>query len=61
MEILSIEESIASIDSFKPNKEQLEAINSRDYIKATSVGVTFDQYMALVSPKYRAKLASLIY
>ena len=48
--------SIASIDNFKPNKDQLEAMERMDYLKAMSLGVNFDQYMAYISPKYRTKL-----
>ena len=48
--------SIESIDSFVPTTEQLKAIECRDYLKAISLGVTFDQYMAIISPKYRARL-----
>lgn len=56
-----IERSLNSIDSFKPNKEQINAILSRNYRLASDLGITFDQYMTIVSPKYRAKLARLIY
>jgi hypothetical protein len=55
----NVKDSIAFIDNFSPNKKQTKAIESRNYNLANNLGVTFDQYMLRVSPKYRAKLARI--
>lgn len=43
---------ISEIDNFI----QLDAIKARNFNKASELGVTMDQYLAYISPNYRAKL-----
>lgn len=47
---------ISEIDNFTSDKYQLDAIKARNFNKASELGVTIDQYLAYISPNYRAKL-----
>lgn len=60
----SFEESVWSdlqeLDSFVPTKDQLKAIKERNRSKCVDLGITLNQYLYMISPKYRFKLCNLL-
>lgn len=56
----TIRDILDNMDKFVPTDEQLSAIQNRNYAQASDLGVTLDQYLYYVSPKYRWKLSFLI-
>ena len=47
-----------SLDNFAPNSNQLQAIQNRDFLLASKLGVTVDQYLYYIDPSYRWKISS---
>lgn len=55
-----VRKEITEIDNFNPTKAQSLAIKNRNSELAYTLGVTFDQYLASISPNYKAKLVALL-
>lgn len=52
----SIAKILDSLDNFNPTQTQLQAIQDRNFLLASQLGVTIDQYLYLIVNDYRYKL-----
>ena len=55
----SVESDIDELNSFNASDEQLEAIARRDHYKCYSLGMSLNEYLYMISPKYRFRLNNL--
>lgn len=47
-----------SLNNFAPNSNQLQAIQNRDFLLASKLGVTVDQYLYCINSSYRWKISN---